>query len=93
VVYDLLGDTDVGLCSFAYRFRGVEVPIETREIAAGDVKPDTMPSLEDIAGLREREGHLVDLTWSQHGGVGEGLPKPGPMICRSYRRQEATVRR
>jgi len=78
VVYDLLGDTDVGFCSFAHRLRSVEIPVEAREITACDVKSDTMPGPEDVTRLRERESHFVDLTWSQHGRISERLPKPGP---------------
>ena len=74
----LFGYTDVGLCSFAYRLRGVQVPIEAREVTAGDVESDSMPGLEDVAGLPKSEGHLVDLTRSQHGWFRERLPKPGP---------------
>ena len=42
VEYDLLGDTDVGFCSFAHRLHSVKIPVEAREITAGDVKSDTM---------------------------------------------------
>jgi hypothetical protein len=51
VEYDLLGDTDVGFCSFAHRLHSVKIPVEAREITAGDVKSDTMPGLEDVTRL------------------------------------------
>ncbi len=68
MVYDLLCDTDISLCSFTHRLRGVEIPVETREVATGDVKPDPMPDLENVAGLPEGDGCLVDRAGSQQAG-------------------------
>ena len=45
------------------RFSGVRVSIELREVAAGEIDPDTMTLQECIARAHQIDAHLVDLAW------------------------------
>jgi len=70
VVYDLLSDTDISLCSFTHRLRSVEIPVETREIATGDVKPDPMP-VPVRPPIKEMR---IDLYWEDKIARGSKFP-------------------
>src|SRR5262249_24568878 len=39
---------------------GIQIPVEPREVAAGDLEPDTMPGAEVVAGRVEINGEGVE---------------------------------
>ena len=53
-------DGDVRLRSLPHRLRRVEVSVEAREVAASDVKPESVSGLEDVARFPEAEDNLVN---------------------------------
>src|ERR1700712_5297838 len=52
---------DRGKHAFGETLTGIRIDIETREVAAGHVQPDTMAGLEQHAGGPEFDRHLDDL--------------------------------
>src|SRR5690348_15114775 len=42
-------------------FAGVQIPIETREVAAGNVQPDPVAGLEDVRRCPQVDRVLIDL--------------------------------
>ena len=46
-----------------HRTPGVWIPVETREIAAGNLEADPMPCTEDVAGDAGVDRQPVDLAW------------------------------
>ena len=54
-------------------FAGVEIPVETREIAAADLKPQAMAFAENIAGRPHVQGELVRLAGIHEVGLQLGI--------------------
>ena len=54
----IVGDERVGM--LADWLAGVRVEVEAREVRAGNIEPDTVAGLEQVAGGRQRDAHLVD---------------------------------
>ena len=61
----------------AYVPAGVGVPVEPREVAAGNLQPDPMPLLEHVAGGPEVDGVLVDFAGLDEARRLSRLPIPG----------------
>ena len=54
-------DGDLRVRVASQRLTGVRVDVETREIAAGDIQPDAMSGVEDVAGAIHRDLDAIDL--------------------------------
>ena len=62
--YRVSGDLEASVA--AHRLAGIGVDVEAREVAAGDVQPDAVAGLEQVACRGQGNGYRVDLAGRHH---------------------------